>query len=72
MSSEKYPFDGHAAIELYHRVKATSSCLLDIIDIVLKSSDSETKQQVLKRFNDFAFDLDHLKNVRSVENEQND
>jgi hypothetical protein len=61
MSSEEYPFDKYAAIELYNRVKATSSCLLDILEIVLKTSDPETKQQALKRFNDFALDLEHLK-----------
>lgn len=72
MSSEEYPFDGSAAVELYNRVKATSSCLLDIMEIVLKSSDFETKKQALKRFNDFAFDVEYVKNVRSVENEQND
>lgn len=71
MSSEEYPFDEYAAIELYHRVRATSGCLLDIMEIVLKSSDSETKQQALKRFNDFAFHLDHLKkNCKECRNDK--
>lgn len=69
-----YPFGKYTAIELYNRVKATSSCLLDIMEIVLKSSDPETKQQALKRFNDFALDLEYLKkNCKECrKNEQND